>query len=89
MHLCPFCETPCASLELLAKHVLKKHDGQQLENVRLDLTSGSKEMMGVCWCGYEMCQPHQENWIAFAKHLQERGGLENHILEITLGLYRR
>lgn len=80
---CPFCQREFGSTYYeLAKHLMRNHHGSTVAGGKTPL--GANEATNQigwpkCWCG-----AYCWNLTEFGEHLQNRGGLEAHILEIAL-----
>jgi hypothetical protein len=84
---CFFCGKTQRGLSGLATHVLVCHPDASVTNGKPIKIINSARMK--CWCGVECWQETASAFGAkktFAFHLQEEGGLQQHITNIALGL---
>lgn len=94
---CFFCGQPLSTMARLADHLILRHRKELVCGVKLNRLTRDDGVW--CWCGgkYAICQitnvyavfggRHKQRFKqTFAEHLEERGGLAAHLLEIGLNL---
>lgn len=84
---CLLCGCACDDVRELAGHLLAFHSESRIGQGKLCLTfsAGMTYPAVLCWCGHWDCSDTMMQMAKkFARHLQDRGGLAAHLLELAL-----
>lgn len=83
---CCFCDEPFEGMVSVVLHLLTSECGKRCPSWHVLNRYGGGEQYIQCWCGERFeAEAHWLNRTRFAYHLEQRGGLATHILEVALG----